>query len=96
VVLHFVLIPSAADAQQKAPLTDLVDRGDQFGGLDRVALLYERDTRAELDGPWSIEATSLAVWIVSRCCMSATPVPSLMVLVAWPAAASTTNGSMAS
>src|SRR5207248_3968296 len=45
-----------------------VDRGDQLGGLDRVALLHQRST----------------------------PVPSLMVLVTWLAAASTTNGSIAS
>jgi hypothetical protein len=31
---------------------------------------------------WSIEATSLAVWIASRCCTSSTPVPSFMVLSA--------------
>ena len=45
---------------------------------------------------WSIEATSFAVWIASRCCTKSTPVPSLMVRVAWLAAASTTNGSIAS
>src|ERR1700730_12343154 len=39
---------------------------------------------------WSIEATSLAVWIASRCCTSSTPVPSFMVLVTWLAAAGTT------
>jgi len=34
--------------------TDLVERGDQFGGLDRVALLYERHARAKFDGLGSL------------------------------------------
>jgi hypothetical protein len=51
VVFHFVLVPAAADAEQKASLAHLVDRGDQFGGLDRIALLNQGHAGAEFDGP---------------------------------------------
>src|SRR5258708_10320827 len=43
---------------------------------------------------WSSEATSFAVWIVSRCTTRQTPVPSLIVWVTAAAALSVTNGSM--
>ena len=45
---------------------------------------------------WSIEATSFAVWIVSRWITSAMPVPILSFLVAQAAAVSVTNGSITS
>src|SRR5215207_9310997 len=45
---------------------------------------------------WSIEATSLAVWIGSRWATRQTPVPTFNVLVAIAAAVSVTNGSMTS
>src|SRR5216684_3236640 len=51
VVLHFVLVPASADAKQEASLAHLVDRGDQLGGLDRVALLHQQHAGAEFDGP---------------------------------------------
>jgi hypothetical protein len=38
VVLHFILVPAAADTEQKAAVRHLIDRGDELGGLDRVAL----------------------------------------------------------
>ncbi len=44
----------------------------------------------------SIEATSFAVWIGSRCCTRQTPVPTFNVFVAIAAAVSVTNGSMQS
>jgi hypothetical protein len=44
----------------------------------------------------SSDATSLAVWIGSRWITSATPVPSLILLVTLAAAASATNGSSVS
>ena len=45
---------------------------------------------------WSIEATSFAVWIGSRCVTRQTPVPTFSVLVAIAAAVSVTNGSITS
>ena len=45
---------------------------------------------------WSIEATSLAVWIGSRWFTRQTPVPTFSVFVAIAAAVSVTNGSIAS
>ena len=50
VVFHFVLVPAAADAKQETSLAHLVDRGDQLGGLDRVALLHQQHAGAEFDG----------------------------------------------
>jgi hypothetical protein len=47
VVLHFILVPASADAKQETSLAHLVDQGDQFGGLDRVALLDEQHAGAE-------------------------------------------------
>ena len=38
VVLDLLLVPAAADAEQEPPARHLVDRGDELGGLDRVAL----------------------------------------------------------
>ena len=88
---------------------DFLHRLDQFAhpleaaGVDGAVVfhfvLVPAAADAEQEAPWltwSIEATSLAVWIASRCCTSSTPVPNLMVLVTWLAAASTTNGSIAS
>jgi hypothetical protein len=49
VVFHFVLVPAAADAEQEPSVTHLVDRRDEFGGLDNVALLNERHAGAEFD-----------------------------------------------
>ncbi len=45
---------------------------------------------------WSIEATSFAVWIVSRWITSAMPVATLSFFVAQAAAVSVTNGSITS
>ena len=45
---------------------------------------------------WSIEATSFAVWMGSRCTTRHTPVASLKVSVTAAEAPSTTNGSMTS
>src|SRR5260370_422540 len=50
VVLHFILIPAAADAKQEPSLAHLVDRGNQLGGLNRVALLHQQHAGAEFDG----------------------------------------------
>jgi hypothetical protein len=38
VALDLVLVPPAADAEQKPAARDLIDRGDELRGLDRVAL----------------------------------------------------------
>ncbi len=43
-----------------------------------------------------MEATSLAVWIGSRCATRQTPVPTFSALVAIAAAVSVTNGSIVS
>jgi len=51
VVFHFVLVPPAADAEQEPSLAHLVDRGDQLGGLDRVALLNQGHAGPDFDGP---------------------------------------------
>ncbi len=45
---------------------------------------------------WSIEATSFAVWIVSRWMTRHTPVPTFNVFVAIAAAVRVTNGSITS
>ena len=45
---------------------------------------------------WSIDATSFAVWIGSRCAIRQTPVPIFSVFVATAAAVSVTNGSITS
>ena len=45
---------------------------------------------------WSIDATSLAVWIVSRWITRQTPVPILSFVVTAAATLSVTNGSIAS
>src|SRR6516162_2711392 len=39
--LDLVLVPTAADAEQKPPARDMIDRGDELCGLDRVALIDE-------------------------------------------------------
>jgi len=48
VVFHLVLVPAAADPEQKPPAGDLVERGDRLRGLYRVALDDEADAGAEL------------------------------------------------
>ena len=49
-IFHFVLVPPTPDSEQEPSLAHLVDRGDQLGGLDRVALLNERHAGTEFDG----------------------------------------------
>jgi hypothetical protein len=39
VVLHFILVPAAANTEQKMAVRHLIDRGEELGRLDRVALL---------------------------------------------------------
>jgi hypothetical protein len=41
VVLHFILVSAAADTKQTATGRHLIDRGDELGGLDRVAPLHQ-------------------------------------------------------
>ena len=48
VIGHLILVPAIADAEQEAPAGDLVDRGNRFRRLDRVALDNEADTGTEL------------------------------------------------
>ena len=50
VALDLVLVPAAADAEQKPAARDLVDRGDELCGLDRVALDDEAHPGADLQG----------------------------------------------
>src|SRR4029077_2293733 len=50
VLPHLVLVPAAADAEQETAARDLVDRGDELCGLDRVTLNDEAYAGAELDG----------------------------------------------
>ena len=42
-------IPAAANAEQKAAVRDLVERGDELGSLNRVALDYQAHPGAELE-----------------------------------------------
>src|SRR5512139_871783 len=48
VVLHLVLVPAVADAEQEAPPGDLVDRGHRLGGLNGIALVDQADAGADL------------------------------------------------
>src|ERR1700720_3336385 len=50
VALDLVLVPPAADAEQKPAARDLVDRGDELCGLDRVALNDEAHPGPDLQG----------------------------------------------
>ena len=45
---HLLGVPAGPDAKQKAPPGDLVETGDLLGGLDRIALHHQADTRAHL------------------------------------------------
>src|SRR5271165_3918108 len=38
VISHLLRIPAAADTEQKPPAGDQIDRRDQFGSLDHIAL----------------------------------------------------------
>ena len=49
VILHLVLVPAAADAEQKAASRHLVERGDRLRQLHRVALDHQTDAGAELE-----------------------------------------------
>ena len=54
VIFHLILVPASADAKQESPLAHLVDRGDQLGGLYRIALLHQQNAGAELDCPGNL------------------------------------------
>src|SRR6202022_757606 len=41
VVLDLLLVPSATDAEQETSARHMIERGDELGGLDRVALDHE-------------------------------------------------------
>ena len=45
-MLHFLLVPAVADAEQEAPAGKLVDRGDELRGLDGITLVDQADTGA--------------------------------------------------
>jgi hypothetical protein len=47
VVGHLVLVPAVADAKQETAARDLVDRRDQLGGLDRIALSDQANAGSE-------------------------------------------------
>src|SRR6516165_7431651 len=49
VVLDLLLVPAAANAEQKAPARNLVERRDKLGGLDRVALDHQTDAGREFE-----------------------------------------------
>jgi hypothetical protein len=49
VIFHLVGIPTAADAEQKAAVRHLVERGDKFRRLDRVALLHQAHPGSEFE-----------------------------------------------
>ena len=49
VVLHLLVVPAVADAEQEAPVRQLVERRDLLRQPDRVALRDERDAGAELE-----------------------------------------------
>ena len=48
VVLDLLLVPTAADAEDEAPARHLIDRGDELGSLDRVALDHQGDAGRHL------------------------------------------------
>ena len=48
VVRHFLDVPTVADAEQEAAGGNLIDQGDQFCRLDRLALGDQADAGAEL------------------------------------------------
>ena len=50
VVLHLILIPATANAEQKAATAHLVERGDKLGSLDGVALRDKCHTRGDFNG----------------------------------------------
>ena len=50
VIFNFVLVPAAADAKQKPPAGNLVDRSDELCRLDRVALDDEAHPGPNLQG----------------------------------------------
>jgi hypothetical protein len=50
VILHLVPVPAVADAEDEAAITDLVDGGDELGGLDRIALRDQAHACADLQG----------------------------------------------
>ena len=49
VVGHLLLVPTCADAEQEAAVGKMVEAGDLFGGLDRVALNYEANAGGNLE-----------------------------------------------
>ena len=49
VVRELLGVPAGADTEDEAPAGDLVERGDRFGGRDRVALCDQADPGRELD-----------------------------------------------
>ena len=47
-VFHLLGVPADADAEQEAAARDLIDRGHQLRGLDRIALVDQADAGADL------------------------------------------------
>src|ERR1700757_1013617 len=50
VILDFLGVPAAANAKEEAPARNLIDRGNELCGLDRVALHDEAHARSGLQG----------------------------------------------
>ncbi len=50
VVLDFLGIPASTHTKEKTPIRYLVDRGDEFCGLDRIALYNEAHASPQLEG----------------------------------------------
>src|SRR5262249_3390066 len=49
VVFDLLLVPSTANAEQKASARNLIERGDELGGLDSVALDHKADAGGDFE-----------------------------------------------